>query len=160
MLQIRPLQPTDYDFFLDMHYESIYIVQNKPPKHELLNAPNLKKYHEGWGRKGDKAVIAEIHGSPAGAAWYRLFNEDNQGYGFIDRQTPELGIAIHPNYRHRGIGMTLMKEIIQQAKEDGFASLSLSVDPENQAAVRLYEGLGFEYWGLSGTSWTMVLRID
>ncbi|MCT2195467.1 cupredoxin domain-containing protein [Paenibacillus sp. p3-SID1389] len=58
MITIRPLQPHEFDFFTDMHYESIHIPQGKPPKDELLNAPHLKKYHEGWGRKGDRAFVA------------------------------------------------------------------------------------------------------
>ncbi|WP_243767807.1 GNAT family N-acetyltransferase [Paenibacillus agricola] len=52
-----------------------------------------------------------------------------------------------------------MKEIIQQARVDGYQSLYLSVNPENQAAVRSYEKLGFAYCGVSRTSWTMMLSI-
>lgn len=58
MFTVRPLEPQEFDFFTDMHYESIHIPQGKPPKHELLNEPHLKKYHEGWGRKGDRAIVA------------------------------------------------------------------------------------------------------
>ncbi|MRN53230.1 GNAT family N-acetyltransferase [Paenibacillus monticola] len=158
MIDVRKLEQQEYDFFMDMHYESIYILQGKPPKHELLNAPNLKKYSENWGRKGDMALIALYDNIPIGAVWYRLFDETNKGYGFIDCETPELGIAIHSNFRQQGLGLRLMEEIIQQAISDGYKSLSLSVDPENQVAVQLYEKLGFEYFGVSGTSWTMKLN--
>jgi hypothetical protein len=79
---------------MDMHYESIYILQGKPSKHDLLNAPNIKKYSEDWGRKGDRAFVALSDNIPVGAAWYRLFGETNNGYGFINCETPELGIAI------------------------------------------------------------------
>ncbi|KUP21687.1 GNAT family N-acetyltransferase [Paenibacillus sp. DMB5] len=159
MIYVRPLEQKEYDFLMDMHYESIYILQGKPSKHELLNAPHIVKYSENWGRKGDMALVALIDNIPVGAAWYRLFDEMNKGYGFIDCETPELGIAILSDYRQLGLGMRLMQDIIQQAISDGYKSLSLSVDPENQAAVRLYEKLGFEYFGLSGTSWTMKLNI-
>ncbi|WP_051620564.1 hypothetical protein [Paenibacillus sp. UNC451MF] len=94
MIKVRHLQPAEYDFFMDMHYESIHIVQGKPPKDELLNAPNLRKYNEYWERKGDRAVIALIDDIPVGAAWYRLFDESNQDYGFVDVKIPELGILI------------------------------------------------------------------
>ena len=93
-------------------------------------------------------MIALVDNIPGGAAWYRLFEETNQGYGFVDRETPELGIAIRPKYRQQGLGIGLMKAIIQQAKTDGYKAISLSVDPENQTAVRLYEKLGFEYVGV------------
>lgn len=157
MLSIRKMDENDYDFFTDMHYESIHILENKPPKQELLNEPNLKKYHEDWGRPGDRALIALMDDTPVGAGWYRLFDESNRGYGFVDRETPELGMAIVSAYRGQGVGGKLMHELIQQARIDGFASLSLSVDPSNEAAVHMYEKLGFVFCGVSGTSWTMKL---
>ncbi|MNO22669.1 N-acyltransferase YncA [compost metagenome] len=159
MITIKPLEPHEFDFFTDMHYESIHIPQGKPPKHELLNAPHLKKYHEDWGRKGDRALVALKEDHLAGAAWYRLFDETNTGYGYVDSETPELGIAIHPDFRGMGIGRTLMNEIIKQAASDGYRSLSLSVDPQNTSAVKLYQHLGFSYYGISGTSWTMTIDI-
>ncbi|KRE44278.1 GNAT family N-acetyltransferase [Paenibacillus sp. Soil724D2] len=155
MVIVRLLEQQEYDFFMDMHYESIYILEGKPSKHELLNAPNIKKYSEEWGRKGDRALVALIDEKPIGAAWYRLFDETNKGYGYVDHKTPELGIAILPDFKRKGIGTILMKEIIQHARNDGYKSLSLSVDPDNHTAVRLYEKLGFEYFGMSGTSWIM-----
>lgn len=160
MVIIRPLERQEYDFFMDMHYESIYILEAKPPKHELLNAPYIKKYSEGWGRRGDRALVALSDNHLIGAVWYRLFNEEEKGFGFIDCETPELGIALLPNFRKHGIGSMLMKEIIEQAKSDGYKSLSLSVDPDNHSAVRLYEKLGFKYVGMSGTSWTMKLTFS
>jgi ribosomal protein S18 acetylase RimI-like enzyme len=160
MIIVRPMENQEYDFFMDMHYESIYILQGKPSKHDLLNDSNIKKYSEDWGRIGDKALVALCDDIPAGAVWYRLFDDKNKGYGFIDCETPELGIAIHTNFRQQGLGLMLMEKIIQQAKFDNYKSLSLSVDPENQAAVRLYEKLGFEQWELSGTSWTMKLNVS
>ncbi|WP_240763183.1 GNAT family N-acetyltransferase [Paenibacillus thalictri] len=151
------MEEHEYDFFMDMQYESIYILQNKPPKDELLNASNIKKYNEGWGRKGDKVFIALKENHPVGAVWYRLFDENNQGYGFVDDHTPELGIAVLPEYRAQGIGRILMDAAIHQAQLDGYKALSLSVDPENAGALRLYNHLGFKYYGVSGTSWTMKL---
>ncbi|PAK55735.1 GNAT family N-acetyltransferase [Paenibacillus sp. 7541] len=160
MITIKPLEPHAFDFFMDMHYESIHILEGKPAKHELLNTPSLKKYHEGWGREGDRALVALRDGHLAGAVWYRLFDATNKGYGYVDDNTPELGIAVHPEYRGSGIGRILMHEIIKQAERDGYPSLSLSVDPHNSSAVKLYQHLGFVYWGISGTSWTMKLDIQ
>ncbi|TXK84200.1 GNAT family N-acetyltransferase [Paenibacillus sp. N3.4] len=159
MVIVRSLEQQDYDFFMHMHYESINILEGKPPKHELLNAPNIKKYNKGWGKSGDRALVALSDNKLVGAVWYRLLDEMDKGYGFVDSETPELGVAVLPDFRQQGIGAILMKEIIQQARYDGFSSLSLSVDPNNHLAVRLYEKLGFEVCGMSGTSLTMKLTI-
>ncbi|MBS4200916.1 GNAT family N-acetyltransferase [Bacillus sp. FJAT-49732] len=157
MYKIRKLEEHEIEFLQDMMYESIHILENKPPKEILLNLPHLKKYNENWGRPGDQALLAEKgDGKALGAAWYRLFDEQNKGYGFIDRFTPELGIAVSPEARGMGIGSHLMNALMDQAKEDGYKSLSLSVDPHNEQAVHVYKKLGFEEYGLSGTSVTMV----
>jgi ribosomal protein S18 acetylase RimI-like enzyme len=160
MIHIRLFQKKEFDFFMDMQYESIYILNEKPPKHILLNAPNIKKYSENWGRNGDRALVALDDEKPIGAVWYRLFEATNQGYGFVDNETPELGMAVLTGFRQRGLGRKLLEKIIEQAGFDGFKTLSLSVNPENEAAVRLYEKLGFKYHSLVESSWTMKLIIN
>ncbi|KRG14724.1 acetyltransferase [Virgibacillus soli] len=146
-------------FLTDMLYESIHIPDNKPQKEVLINTPNFKKYHEDWGKRGDTALIAiNANNQAIGAVWYRLFDESNKGYGFIDRNTPELGIAVREEARGMGVGTLLMNKIIQKAKEAGFASISLSVDPENTNAVHVYRKLGFKDVEVVGTSITMVYR--
>ena len=159
MLIIRNIEKNELEFLKDMLYESIYVPENIKNKVELLCSPSIKKYYEDWGRKGDTALIAiDKNNRAVGAVWYRLFDEPNKGYGFVDNSTPELGIAVTQEARGLGIGTLLMKRIIQQASEDGYKSLSLSVDPENMSAVHIYRQLGFIDYGVSGTSITMVYR--
>lgn len=157
MIYVKSLEQSgqDLDFLTDMMYESIHIPENKPPKEELLYSPHIKKYSEGWGRKGDRAIIAFEDNFPVGAAWFRLFTENQKGYGYVDDMTPELGIAVINKARGKGIGKMLMKKLFETASRDGYTSLSLSVDPKNTQAVQLYKNLGFEQCGSSGTSWTM-----
>lgn len=160
MVVIRNLKKSEFNFLTDMFYESIHIPENKPNKEDLLTSPHLKKYHEGWGRDGDTAFIALNANSEAvGAVWYRLFDELNQGYGYVDSKTPELGIAVAEKVRGTGIGTLLMTKIIQQAIYEGYKSIFLSVDPGNKNAVHIYKKLGFEDYGMSGPSITMVYRV-
>ncbi|QED46586.1 GNAT family N-acetyltransferase [Cytobacillus dafuensis] len=160
MFYIRNLEESEFEFFKDMLYESIHIPNNKPSKENLLNLPQIKKYYEGWGRNGDNALIAiNNNNQKMGAVWYRLFDELNKGYGYVDHDTPELGIAVSKNARGMGVGTLLMNKIIQKALEDGFKSLSLSVDLDNENAVHIYNKLGFKEIGVSGTSITMVFRV-
>ncbi|MGE7625104.1 N-acetyltransferase family protein [Viridibacillus sp. NPDC096237] len=159
MIDIRNLEENEYEFLLDMLYESIHIPENKPTREELLNLPHIRKYHEDWGRKGDKALIAiDENKQKVGAVWYRVFDENNQGYGYVDDNTPELGIAVVKGVRGMGVGTLLMNKIIQLAMEEGYKSISLSVDPDNSDAVHIYNKIGFKEHGMSGTSITMVYR--
>ncbi|MDB5056073.1 MAG: putative acetyltransferase [Bacilli bacterium] len=73
MITILPIEKKDMSFLWEMLYEMIYIPEDKPSKEELVNRPENKKYFDGWGRNGDKGLIAfNIEGKPIGTVWYRL----------------------------------------------------------------------------------------
>jgi ribosomal protein S18 acetylase RimI-like enzyme len=109
---------------------------------------------EGWGRRGDAALIAIEGFQPVAAAWYRLFRPSEPGYGFVDEQTPELTIAVVPSRRGRGHGDELLSALIEHARREGFDAISLSVEPDNPA-LNLYERHGFAKVGEHGGAWVM-----
>jgi ribosomal protein S18 acetylase RimI-like enzyme len=108
--------------------------------------PPVRRYVERWGRPGDTALIAIQDFQKVGAAWYRLFTEANAGYGYVDEETPELSIAIVPSRRGSGLGSELLDALLDRARADGYAAISLSVE-EGSPAVGLYERHGFERVG-------------
>jgi GNAT superfamily N-acetyltransferase len=142
----------DVRFLRDMLHHAYYWRARVP-------GSLVSRYVRGWGRPGDTAVIALEGGFPVGAAWYRVFPEDEPGYGFVDPETPELAIAVVPSKRGHGIGEELLKELIAKAKEAGYGRLSLSVEPGNPAR-KLYERFGFEVVGLGDEAWTMVATLS
>jgi ribosomal protein S18 acetylase RimI-like enzyme len=97
----------------------------------------------GWGRPGDRSLVVFDEFVPVGAAWYRLFTEDDAGFGFVDDKTPELAIAVVPSRRGRGYGHELLAGLLDRARKDGFDAISLSVAKDNPAR-HLYESYGFE----------------
>ncbi len=129
------------------------------PRERMIAAladPMLERYHRDWGREGDAGVIAELDREPVGAAWYRLFTAEQPGYGFVDEKTPELGIAVVPLHRRKGIGHTLLRALMVQAREDGYQALSLSVAVHNRSRM-MYERAGFEQVRevAEGENWVM-----
>ena len=140
----------DVPFLRDMLHHAYYWRENHPEMEDLPVA----RYVSGWGRPGDASVIAIEGHFPVGAAWYRLFKSSDPGYGFIDEETPELSIAVVPSRRGKGLGAELLAALLEQAREDGFTALSLSVEPDNPA-LKLYEKAGFTKVGDSNGSWTM-----
>ena len=140
---IRPLMPEEDHFLREMIYEAMYIpAEEEHPPREIVDQPPIRKYIADWGRGGDAAWVATHQGMLIGAAWYRLFPEDDPGYGFINARTPELSIALRPGFRDQGVGGKLLRTLLRHAAE-GFEALSLSVDIRNPA-TRLYGRLGFE----------------
>lgn len=156
-MNIRPATKDDADFLKKMLYEAAAWNPDWPRQQmiEALADPTLVRYHRGWGRPGDAGVIAEIEGEPVGAAWYRVFTTEEPGYGFVDEKTPELGIAVEPLHRRKGIGETLLRALMVQARQEGFTSLSLSVAVHNRSRM-MYQRAGFEKISESGETWTML----
>lgn len=156
---IRPFEERDMSFLWEMLYQSIYIPegQNAPSREDILKEPNIEKYLKNWGRKHDHALVAlDGENKPVGAVWIRLLNRENAGYGFVDEDTPELGMAIMSQHRGQGIGKRLLSEMIGFARSIGYSALSLSVDPYNKTALQMYEKSGFEkVYQDDGGSWTM-----
>lgn len=160
-MNIRPATQDDVEFLQKMLYEAARWNPDWPrePMEEVLAEPMLTRFHEGWGRPGDAGVIAELDGVPVGAAWYRLFTAEEPGYGFVDEKIPELGLAVEPLHRRKGIGGTLLRALMVQAREEGFQSLSLSVAVHNRSRM-MYQRVGFERVTEDETgSWTMVVNL-
>jgi ribosomal protein S18 acetylase RimI-like enzyme len=126
---------------------------------DVLADERVARYITGWGRPGDRAVVFEERPNrPVGAAWYRLFPRTAPGYGFVAEGIPELTVAVVVKRRGEGIGTQLLEALIKRAREDGFSSLSLSVERANPAAA-LYRRLGFVETGIEADAVTMLLRL-
>lgn len=54
-----------------------------------------------------------------------------------------MNIAVHPDFRRKGIAEKLITELIAQLREKGNYCLTLEVRASNEPAQRLYEKLGF-----------------
>jgi GNAT superfamily N-acetyltransferase len=150
---IRRGNPQDVRFLRDMLRHAFYWRSGGS-----VDDASLWRYVSGWGRQGDAAVIALEDGFPIGAAWFRLFDREEPGFGFVDEQTPDVAIAVVPGRRGRGIGSDLLDALIELAREQGYAGLSLSVANESPA-MHVFEKQGFERVAQTDGSWTMRLAL-
>jgi ribosomal protein S18 acetylase RimI-like enzyme len=159
-IRIRPLEPWDASLLRTYLRLSIFVrTGDPPPPPEIVDRPEIACYVEGWGRYGDDGVLAvdEPSGADLGAAWIRLWPGPETGYGFVDRGTPEVSIAVRPEFRGRGIGTCLLDALLDRASQRHRAvSLSVSL---NNPAVALYQRLGFRAIADSGGTLTMRLTL-
>ena len=132
---IREGGPQDVRFLRDMLRHAYYWRSRD------TDVP-ITRYVIGWGRRGDRSVVAIDDFHPVGAAWYRIYTADAPGFGFVDEETPELTIGVVPARRGKGIGSSLLDALLERARAEGFAGISLSVE-KTSPAVHLYESRGF-----------------
>ena len=57
-------------------------------------------------------------------------------------------IAVFPEYRGRGIGAALTKALLVEGRKRGMNAFTLEVRVGNQAAIHIYEKLGFRSEGV------------
>jgi GNAT superfamily N-acetyltransferase len=144
---IRRGGPQDVRFMRDMlrhAYANASLVDDLP----------VSRYVDRWGRPGDTAVIGLEGSTPVGAAWFRLYQADEPGFGFIDERTPELSIAVVPSRRQHGYGSKLLAALLARAREEAYPTISLSVERDNPA-IGLYERFGFREIARNGNNVTM-----
>jgi ribosomal protein S18 acetylase RimI-like enzyme len=155
MISIRSLTPDDEPFLWEMLYHALYVPPNSPAlPPQVIQQPEISRYVEGWGRSGDEGAMALYSNEAIGAVWLRLLTGSQPGFGYVDDFTPELSIAVLPQYRGQGIGSQLLTYLLERARWH-FQAVSLSVSAYNPAK-HLYERLGFEVARESGTAITMI----
>ena len=79
--------------------------------------------------------------------------EGEQVVGYVGSQTvidesDMMNIAVHPDFRRRGIAEALVAELEAALRQRGSRALTLEVRDSNAPAIALYEKLGFAQVGL------------
>lgn len=158
-IALRRAAQTDAKFLGDMLVEAAnWRAGGVRPRHEVLTSPEHRRYLAGWKRLSDDGLVATGgDGVSVGAAWYRVLPQDAPGFGFVGAAVPELIIGVHPLWRARGVGRSLLRGIVQLAGAEGHARISLSVERDNFAR-NLYRAEGFTVVGEGATRDTMARR--
>jgi ribosomal protein S18 acetylase RimI-like enzyme len=156
---IREIKPSEYSFLEEMLYVSIFIAEGaeKLPR-TIIFEPELHKYIKDFGQKNDHCMVAEFNNRLVGACWIRILDESNKGYGFVDAQTPELGMAVLPEFQNKGIGSKLLQAMLHQLKQLKYKQVSLSVDLEN-FAYKVNTKFGFTNFERTEKSATMLKQL-
>jgi ribosomal-protein-alanine N-acetyltransferase len=111
----------------------------------------------------DAAMLAALHAACFAEAWSATFIRDLftgpgvfafvQEEGFIlaraaGGEAEILTVAVTPKSRRQGIGRALVRRTAIHAQGSGAGALFLEVAKDNEAARKLYSGLGFKPVGL------------
>ena len=153
----RELRPNEYDLLKDFLYEAIYIPEGAdPPDRSIIEQPELALYYEGFGNgKADHCIVAEDSGKVIGAVWTRIMDD----YGHVKDDIPSFAISLYKEYRGKGIGTMMMRQMLQLLKTQGYKKASLAVQKENYA-VKMYEKAGFKTVNENEEEYIMVCELE
>jgi ribosomal protein S18 acetylase RimI-like enzyme len=140
---VRALVAADQRLLWDLLHVALWDPPPAPLRpRAILDHPEVLIYAEGWGRPGDVGVVGvNDDGRPIGGAWMRLIRH-GEGLAYVDDETPQLGIAVLPEFQRLGHGEVLMRAALDAARGHGYGQVSLTVHPQNPA-IALYERCGF-----------------
>lgn len=87
-------------------------------------------------------IVAEMDGEVVGFSCLSPFKR-KKAYS----QSAEISIYTSPESQGKGIGKTLMEEIIERAKQNGLRTIIAVITSGNEASVRLHKKFGFKFAG-------------
>jgi ribosomal-protein-alanine N-acetyltransferase len=145
-----PWSASSYAYELKHRDTSIFYVLLKPD-------PGDSSPRQGWRRWLYNTAGRRAHSRVIGYLGIRL-----RGPG-----THISTIAVHPDWRGKGLGELLLLTAIEQSARMGRGVMTLEVRPSNQIAQRLYQKYGFQFTGVhegyyrdGENAWLMAVEID
>jgi diamine N-acetyltransferase len=97
--------------------------------------------------------IAEAYFEPK--AWFRAiyWGEEPAGFAMVWRDPPEgtfyiWRFMVDARFQGKGVGRRALELLVDEARSDGAAEVTLSVVPGTHSALTFYESFGFEPTGL------------
>lgn len=98
--------------------------------HDAYTLEDFKRWFE---RNPDLCLAAESEGRIAGDVIS----------GIRDNKAELSTLAIHPDYRRRGVGTALLEETAQRIRAYGIDAIDLEVRKTNRVGVRFWTKMGF-----------------
>ena len=88
-----------------------------------------------------------------GLAFYVVAQTDGRVCGYVGiwkilDEGHITNVAVAPEFRRKHIGRAMLEALIDVTSQEGIEKYTLEVRASNQAAIRLYEGLGFKAEGI------------
>lgn|SRR5574341_847445 len=148
-LSLRPVCPDDAEFLFQVYAgtraeEMAIVPWNEEQKQSFLQM-QFKAQKYSYEQQSPRAEYNVI-----------LHNENPAGRLIVDRASDRIriiDIALLPEYRNKGIGSALIKDLQAEGQEKGMP-VQLHVENFNRAR-RLYERLGFRKIDEAGFYWLM-----
>jgi ribosomal protein S18 acetylase RimI-like enzyme len=146
-------------------YIKLLTSEDDAKKYEEIRKESLQQNPEAFGSTYEEHISRP---NPVERIYGRLQEESNYTYGMFNDNDDLVGVCtllrqtnvkenhkahifamyVTPSARKASIGKLLLKEAIAKAKEIDVVKIMLSVVTSNVPAIKLYESLGFQSYGI------------
>jgi ribosomal-protein-alanine N-acetyltransferase len=142
---VRPVakvQENSQHYHLPNYGDSVYFRKMEPPDLNEIMKIERASFSSPWSARFfleelkvsyARSLVAQIKGRIVGYLIYWVLP------GELDIHN----LAVHPTFRHQGIGRSLLSMTIGEAKNRELSRVTLEVRKSNDSAQRLYRSLGF-----------------
>jgi len=152
---IREFNPaSDIDKFLKLNKECFIDL----PDQSSWTKKDLElRIAENWFSTAGFALLENSEKNVIGFCWTKVHGHDHKGeiddhHTHIDHGHDPIGelyvLGVHPSEQGKGLGKALLLWGLNHLRRNGLDSAMLYVDSENKKAIKMYEDLGFGFWGL------------
>ncbi len=136
-LVIRPLMNTDWESVSRIYEEGIRTgiatFETEVPNWEQWNKKHVSSCR----------LVAELNGDVVGfAALSKVSNRK------VYKGVAEVSVYVSEKHRGQHIGVTLLKQLIEDSETNGFWTLQAGVFSENSASINLHMQCGFRIVGI------------
>jgi ribosomal protein S18 acetylase RimI-like enzyme len=154
---LRELRKDETGLLKDFLYEAIFVPEGvEAPDRSIIERPELALYYKDFGTgPADNCIVAEADGKVVGVVWTRIMDD----YGHVKDDIPSFAISLYKEYRGKGIGTMMMRQMLQLLKTQGYKKASLAVQKENYA-VKMYEKAGFKTVKENDEEYIMVCELE
>ena len=119
--------------------EVVHLVNELAEQSGETSPISIQYVHQYLSESESQILLAELNGRTIGMLSYSVQPDLYHAgpVGLIEL------LIVHQAERGKGIGSTLVGEVLRRAKAQGWVELSVSTMPENQSAIEFYRKHGF-----------------
>ncbi len=138
---IRPIQEKDLPHILTIYNDAI-LNTTAVYTYNSDTLENRRLWYEQKMKDGYPVMVYELDNKAVGFATFGPFRAW-PAYKY----SIEHSVYVDSNYRRKGIGAALLKEIISIAIDREYATLIAGIDAANEKSIALHEHFGFVHSG-------------
>ncbi|MFP9062230.1 GNAT family N-acetyltransferase [Natrialbaceae archaeon A-chndr2] len=147
-VNIRPIRPTEIENVVNELWQPFAAdMESRNERFELAdNATKamINNFRNGIRQDGVFILVAEVDNEVIG---YLLFEiRDTPPIFKRERDCALDQLYVKPEHRGKSIGQALIDRAILIGKEKGAETVVLTIDAENEGALKFFDNLGYDIW--------------